>query len=89
MSAVRQLLLESLMLSSLGGAVGLALAAGAIRLAPRILPVDLPRLEDLALDSRVFFFAGNYQEYEANKRERLGEEAAKPKRIRYRPLTIS
>jgi len=40
-------------------------------------------------DSRVFFFAGNYQEYEANKRERLGEEAAKPKRIRYRPLTIS
>jgi len=40
-------------------------------------------------DSRVFFFEGNYQEYEANKRERLGEEAAKPKRIRYRPLTIS
>jgi sulfate-transporting ATPase len=39
-------------------------------------------------DSRVFFFAGNYTEYEVNKRSRLGEEAAKPHRIRYRPLTL-
>ena len=39
-------------------------------------------------DSRVFFFEGNYQEYEANKRARLGEEAAKPHRLRYRPLTL-
>ncbi len=39
-------------------------------------------------DSRVFFFEGNYAEYEANKRSRLGEEAAKPHRIRYRPLTL-
>jgi sulfate-transporting ATPase len=39
-------------------------------------------------DSRVFFFEGNYGEYEANKRVRLGEEAAKPHRIRYRPLTL-
>jgi sulfate-transporting ATPase len=39
-------------------------------------------------DSRVFFFEGNYAEYEANKRVRLGEEAAKPHRIRYRPLTL-
>jgi len=39
-------------------------------------------------DSRVYFFEGNYQEYEANKIARLGEEAAKPHRIRYRPLTI-
>ena len=39
-------------------------------------------------DSQVYFFEGNYQEYEANKRQRLGEEAAKPHRIRYRPLTI-
>jgi sulfate-transporting ATPase len=39
-------------------------------------------------DSRVYFFEGNYQEYEANKRERLGEEAAKPHRLRYRPLTL-
>jgi sulfate-transporting ATPase len=39
-------------------------------------------------DSRVFFFEGNYQEYEVNKRARLGEEAAKPHRLRYRPLTL-
>src|SRR3989454_426653 len=37
-------------------------------------------------DSRASFFAGNYQEYEADKVKRLGEEAAKPKRIRYKPL---
>jgi len=40
-------------------------------------------------DSNVYFFEGNYHEYEANKRERLGEEAARPHRIRYRPLTLS
>jgi sulfate-transporting ATPase len=39
-------------------------------------------------DSRVAFFEGNYQEYEADKRTRLGEEAAKPHRLRYRPLTL-
>jgi energy-dependent translational throttle protein EttA len=38
-------------------------------------------------DSQVTFFAGNYQEYEADKKKRLGEEGAKPKRIRYKPLT--
>jgi sulfate-transporting ATPase len=32
------------------------------------------------------FFAGNYQEYEADKKRRLGEEGAKPKRIRYKPI---
>lgn len=37
-------------------------------------------------DSHVEFFAGNYQEYEADKKKRLGEEAAKPKRIRYKPI---
>jgi sulfate-transporting ATPase len=35
----------------------------------------------------VTFFNGNYQEYEADKRNRLGEEAAKPKRLRYKPIT--
>ena len=38
-------------------------------------------------NSQVTFFAGNYQEYEADKRKRLGEEGAKPKRIRYKPVT--
>ncbi len=37
-------------------------------------------------NSQVTFFAGNYQEYEADKRKRLGEEGAKPKRIRYKPI---
>jgi len=37
-------------------------------------------------DSRTSFFAGNYQEYESDKIKRLGEEAAKPRRIRYKPL---
>ena len=38
-------------------------------------------------DSQWSFFAGNYQEYEEDKRKRLGEEGAKPKRIRYKPIT--
>ena len=38
-------------------------------------------------DSQWSFFAGNYQEYEADKIRRLGEEGAKPKRIRYKPIT--
>lgn len=37
-------------------------------------------------DSQWTFFNGNYQEYEADKRKRLGEEGAKPKRIRYKPI---
>ena len=37
-------------------------------------------------DSQVAFFSGNYQEYEADKRKRLGEEGAKPKRLRYKPI---
>ena len=37
-------------------------------------------------NSQVSFFNGNYQEYEADKKKRLGEEGAKPKRIRYKPL---
>jgi len=37
-------------------------------------------------DSKVQLFNGNYQEYEADKRKRLGEEGAKPHRIRFKPL---
>ena len=37
--------------------------------------------------SQVAFFDGNYQEYEADKRKRLGEEGAKPKRIRFKPIS--
>ncbi len=38
-------------------------------------------------DSQWTFFSGNYHDYEEDKRRRLGEEAAKPKRIRYKPIT--
>jgi sulfate-transporting ATPase len=38
-------------------------------------------------DSQWSFFAGNYQEYEEDKRKRLGEDGAKPKRIRYKPIS--
>ena len=38
-------------------------------------------------ESQWTFFDGNYQEYEADKKKRLGEEGAKPKRIRYKPST--
>ena len=38
-------------------------------------------------DSKWVFFDGTYQEYEADKKRRLGEEGAKPKRIRYKPVT--
>ncbi|MEC5400021.1 energy-dependent translational throttle protein EttA [Uliginosibacterium sp. H1] len=38
-------------------------------------------------DSQWTFFAGNYAEYEEDKKKRLGEEAAKPKRIRYKPIS--
>ncbi|TKC90873.1 energy-dependent translational throttle protein EttA [Trinickia terrae] len=38
-------------------------------------------------DSQAVFFDGNYHEYEADKVKRLGEEAAKPKRVRYKPVT--
>jgi len=38
-------------------------------------------------DSRWTFFEGNYQEYEEDKKKRLGEEGARPRRIRYKPIT--
>ena len=38
-------------------------------------------------DSQWSFFTGNYHEYEEDKIRRLGEEGAKPKRIRYKPIT--
>jgi energy-dependent translational throttle protein EttA len=38
-------------------------------------------------NSQWTFFNGNYHEYEEDKKRRLGEEGAKPKRIRYKPIT--
>jgi len=37
-------------------------------------------------DSKWFFFDGNYQEYEADKKKRLGEEGARPKRVRFKSI---
>jgi sulfate-transporting ATPase len=37
-------------------------------------------------DSQLVFFNGNYQEYEADKKKRLGEEGARPKRVRFKAL---
>ena len=39
-------------------------------------------------DSQLMFFNGNYQEYEADKKKRLGEEGARPKRVRYKALKV-
>jgi sulfate-transporting ATPase len=38
-------------------------------------------------DSKWTFFDGNYQENEADKKMLLDEEGAKPKRIRYKPIS--
>ena len=38
-------------------------------------------------DSQWVFFDGNYHEYEADKKARLGDEGAQPHRLRYKPLT--
>jgi ATPase subunit of ABC transporter with duplicated ATPase domains len=40
-------------------------------------------------DSQVYWFEGNYQDYEKNKRQRLGADADQPHRIKYRPLVRS
>jgi sulfate-transporting ATPase len=37
-------------------------------------------------DSQWFFFDGNYREYEDDKKKRLGEEGAKPHRLRFKPI---
>ncbi len=39
-------------------------------------------------DSRTFFFEGNFQDYEEDKKKRLGPGADTPKRIKYRKLTV-
>ncbi len=38
-------------------------------------------------ESQWTFFAGNYHEYEEDKKKRLGEDGAKPRRIRYKPIS--
>lgn len=54
---VRQLLIESTMLGLCGGAAGLALAAGSLRVLPWLLPDTFPRLDAVALDIGALSFA--------------------------------
>ncbi len=39
-------------------------------------------------DSKVFFYEGNYSEYEANRKQRLGQQAEQPHRIKYKKLDL-
>ncbi len=50
-------LLESVLLGLLGGAIGTAIAYGAVRLLQAIGPATLPRLQEISLDARVLTFA--------------------------------
>src|SRR5919197_2163371 len=43
-------------------------------------------LLEFAGDSKAFFFEGNFQDYEADKKKRLGAEALQPHRIKYKPI---
>ena len=38
-------------------------------------------------DSRAIWFEGNYEDYEEDRKRRLGEKADQPRRIKYKPLT--
>jgi predicted permease len=55
---VRQLITESVVMSAVGGALGLALAAVGLSLLRSTLPSDTPRLGDVALDWQVLLFTG-------------------------------
>lgn len=50
--------IEQLLLSAAGGALGLAVARGALHVFVRTAPIDLPRAGDVAIDARVLAFAG-------------------------------
>ena len=53
---VRQVLVESMFLASIGGLFGVTLAYGAIRLIVAYAPIDLPRMDEVHLDGRVLLF---------------------------------
>jgi putative ABC transport system permease protein len=53
---LRQLAVESLVLSALGGALGVALAAGGLELLVALQPPDLPRIDAVSIDWRVLAF---------------------------------
>ncbi len=50
---VRQLLTESVLLSALGGAAGIVIALGVLRVLPALAPTDLPRMENVGINGTV------------------------------------
>src|SRR5262245_44611416 len=54
---VRQLIVESLLTGVCGGAAGLTLAAGLVRLLPGLVPAGFPRVDTVTIDAHVFLFA--------------------------------
>ena len=54
---IRQFLAESLALSSAGGALGILIAAWAVRILPAVLPTNLPRQQGIAMNAPVLLFA--------------------------------
>jgi predicted permease len=54
---IRQMITEALLLACAGGAIGVALAYGGIRLLLRLNPGDIPRLNDISIDGRVLLFS--------------------------------
>lgn len=50
---LQQLLTESLLMSMIGGALGLGLSVAALKVLPRIAPTNIPRLNEVNLDGRV------------------------------------
>ena len=69
----RQLLTESVVLSTLGGLFGLALAAAGVALLKASLPADTPRLADVHLDWRVLLFTGGLARRIPTNRNQLPE----------------
>ena len=57
MRIARALLVESMVLASIGGAVGLAMAYGGLRLLVAVEPANVPRLSEISIDSAVVVFA--------------------------------
>jgi len=54
---IQQFLAESLWLSSVGGVLGILIAAWAVRVLPAILPANLPRQQGIAINTSVLLFA--------------------------------
>jgi predicted permease len=54
---VRQLVIENLILASLGGALGVAIAYGALHVLVASAPVEIPRMDEVRIDGRVLLFA--------------------------------